>query len=286
MWGFTVLLNWQYSAKACGALGHVFQYCPLCNYVPEIQHNTVVNRKVQAHFANTDNLHKHVAAHLEALALLSLPWQNDMGGGSSSMDSPLEKRSTIKNAGVNGLDDVSLTFDDPPKLDPLADEANELNDLQPEVAAATSREAEWGFVPSIPYDGHSQDRVLQSLMRKHLASQVEELGMNHRIGRETEVPAQVELQTICDWISPMLFFAAHERISAARQEGTCDWFIQSPTFTDFIAHRWTAMWAVGIPRSGKTVLSSAIVDYLRRFSPSSPHRAAVAYAYCDYRMQD
>jgi hypothetical protein len=169
----------------------VFQHCPLCNYVPEIQQNTVVNRKAQAHFANTDNLHKHVAAHLEALALLSLPWQNDMGEGSSSMDSPLEKRSTLKNGAVKGLDDVSLTFDDPPKLDPLGDEQNELNNLlQPKVPAVISREAEWGFVPSLPYDGHSQDRVLQNLLRKHLASQVEKMGTGRKIEPETGVSTE------------------------------------------------------------------------------------------------
>jgi hypothetical protein len=172
----------------------VFQHCPLCNYVPEIQQNTAVNRKAQAQFAKTDNLHKHVAAHLEALALLSLPWQNDLGEGSSSMDSPLEKRSTLKDGGVDGLDDVSLAFDDPPKLDSLGDEQNELNNLLqhevPAVTAMTSREAEWGFVPSIPYDGHSQDRVLQNLLRKHLASQVEKLGMERKIERETGVSTE------------------------------------------------------------------------------------------------
>jgi hypothetical protein len=31
---------------------------------------------------------------------------------------------------------------------------------------------------------------------------------------------------------------------------------------------------------------SAIIDYLTRFTRSSPQRAAVAYAYCDYRMQE
>ncbi|KAE8395610.1 ankyrin repeat-containing domain protein [Aspergillus alliaceus] len=96
----------------------------------------------------------------------------------------------------------------------------------------------------------------------------------------------VELQTICDWISPMDFSAAQERILATRQEGTCDWFIQSPTVTDFIAHKGSVIWAVGIPGSGKTVLSSAIIDYLTRFTRLSPDRAAVAYAYCDYRMQE
>jgi hypothetical protein len=107
------------------------------------------------------------------------------------MDSPLEKRSTLKNGAVKGLDDVSLTFDDPPKLDPLGDEQNELNNLlQPKVPAVISREAEWGFVPSLPYDGHSQDRVLQNLLRKHLASQVEKMGTGRKIEPETGVSTE------------------------------------------------------------------------------------------------
>lgn len=31
---------------------------------------------------------------------------------------------------------------------------------------------------------------------------------------------------------------------------------------------------------------SAIIDYLKHFTPSLPHRAAIAYAYCDYRLQE
>ncbi|KAF7587418.1 hypothetical protein BBP40_007258 [Aspergillus hancockii] len=199
-----------------------------------------------------------------------------------------EKRSTFNNAGLNGLDEVSLNFDDPPNLERLEVEIQELKNIfETQATTFISREAEWGFVPSVPYDGHSQDRILQSLMRKYLSTHVEELGTKQEIDREIGVSStQVELQTICDWISPMDFIAKHERILTMRQKGTCEWFIQSQPVTDFIAHTGTVLWAVGIPGSGKTVLSSAIIDYLTHFTPSLPDRAAVAYAYCDHRMQE
>jgi len=156
----------------------VFEYCPLCNYVPEIQQTSVSDRRTPVYVEKANNLHKHVATHLEGLALFSLPWQNDVYETSSSMETQSkEKRSTLKNAGVSGLDVFSLKFDDPPKLELLGNEQQELETVsQSESTTDTSGESEWGFLPSIPYDDHSQDRILQSLIRKYLSTHVEELG--------------------------------------------------------------------------------------------------------------
>jgi hypothetical protein len=156
----------------------VFEYCPLCNYVPEIQQTSVGDRKTPVYVEKANKLYKHIATHLEGLALFSLPWQNDVDETSSSRETQSkEKKSTLQNAGVNGLDEISLNFDDPPKLELLEDEQQEHENVsQSEATTDTSRGLEWGYVPLIPYDGHSQDRILQSLIRKHLSTHVEELG--------------------------------------------------------------------------------------------------------------
>jgi hypothetical protein len=156
----------------------VFEYCPLCNYIPEIQQTSANDRRTPVYAEKANNLNKHIATHLEGLALFSLPWQNDVDETSSSRETQSkEKRSTIKNVGISGLDEISLSFDDPPKLELLEGTQQELENISlSEATTDTSSEPEWGFVPSIPYDGHSQDRILQGLIRKYLSTHVEELG--------------------------------------------------------------------------------------------------------------
>jgi hypothetical protein len=164
----------------------VFEYCPLCNYVPESQQTSASDQKKHIDIEKANNLHKHIATHLEGFALISLPWQNDANDTSSTGETQSkEKRSSLKNAGNNGLDDVSLSFDDPPKLEPLGGELQELQTIpQSEETTDASRQYEWGFMPSIPYDGYTEDPTLQSFIRKHLSTHVEEVGSKHSIDSE------------------------------------------------------------------------------------------------------
>lgn len=41
-----------------------------------------------------------------------------------------------------------------------------------------------------------------------------------------------ELQEIADWLSPLNFFATQNDVYARRQEGTGQWLLESPLFTD------------------------------------------------------
>jgi hypothetical protein len=166
----------------------LFEYCPLCNYVPESQQTFVGDQTTPIFIEKANNLHKHVATHLEGFALISLPWQNDENDANNSSrrgTQSKEKVSSLKNAGVGGLDDVSLNFDDPPKFELFVDEQQELGTVsQSEEAPGASEESEWGFMPSIPYGGHSEDRVLQSLIRKYLSSHPENQASNSSIDGE------------------------------------------------------------------------------------------------------
>jgi Cdc6-like AAA superfamily ATPase len=70
------------------------------------------------------------------------------------------------------------------------------------------------------------------------------------------------------------------------QEGTGQWFLQSP---EFLA--WTAgtaksrtLFCPGIPGAGKTLLAATVVHALRKRFPSD--ETAVACLYCNYRMHD
>lgn len=44
----------------------------------------------------------------------------------------------------------------------------------------------------------------------------------------------------------MNFAEKHAQVSAMRQEGTCEWFLESTVMTNFIAHTEKVVWATGI----------------------------------------
>lgn len=154
----------------------IFEYCPLCNYVPEIQQNIVVEVRKQAYVDKAKALHKHIATHLEELALFSLPWQDNLDENLPSDGTQSEEMSTLKHDGVGDLDEISLTFHDPPKkaIKELADELDVKD--SPDVIALSNApwELQWGFLPKLSYGGQSDDRTLQKFIRRQLSAQVEE----------------------------------------------------------------------------------------------------------------
>ncbi|KAJ7278167.1 hypothetical protein C8J57DRAFT_1576462 [Mycena rebaudengoi] len=80
------------------------------------------------------------------------------------------------------------------------------------------------------------------------------------------------------------FFQRHDDISCARQEGTGLWLLEEDKFTDWVSGAGAIFWCYGMPGAGKTVLSSAVVDYLREKSRSP--NVGVACAYLNHKETD
>ncbi|TVY85465.1 Ankyrin repeat and KH domain-containing protein [Lachnellula suecica] len=269
----------------------IFQHCPLCNYVPEIRQHIVteLENSVTLALEKEKDLHNHIATHLEALALFSLPWQDELGGAlSSKVTKSDENNSVLKQAEKDEFSGISLSFEDPPKIQDAESEESTAEHIPlPEVPADLPGELEWQFIPDLPYDGHSEDRTLQSFIRRQLSSSIEGLGPKSKEAGEVGIDSnRVELVKICDWLSPVLFKEKHESILSMRPGKINEWFLQSPEITRFIAQAGQILWAPGIPGSGKTLLSSTIIEYLQNFSLSRTLRTSVAYAYCDWREQN
>ncbi|KAJ7278197.1 ankyrin repeat domain-containing protein [Mycena rebaudengoi] len=112
--------------------------------------------------------------------------------------------------------------------------------------------------------------VSQQQQRKHECAETE-----HTAG---------ERKKIIEWISLLNFFQRHDDIFRARQEGTGLWLLKDTGFKDWVSKTGATLWCYGIPGAGKTVLSSAVVDYLREQSPSQ--RVGVACAYLNHKETD
>ncbi|KAJ7266734.1 ankyrin repeat domain-containing protein [Mycena rebaudengoi] len=104
----------------------------------------------------------------------------------------------------------------------------------------------------------------------------------HHERAETEHTAE-ERKKIIEWISLLNFFQRHDDISFARQEGMGIWLLEEAKFKDWVG-AGAIFWCYGMPGAGKTVLSSAVVDYLRE-KPPSPN-VGVACAYLNHKEMD
>ncbi|CAL8585027.1 hypothetical protein XPA_010607 [Xanthoria parietina] len=71
-------------------------------------------------------------------------------------------------------------------------------------------------------------------------------------------------QEILAWFSPLNFFSTQQDVLGRREDGTGQWLIESPTFQNWLSGSHPTLCCTGIPGAGKSILASAVVDYLRK----------------------
>jgi Cdc6-like AAA superfamily ATPase len=69
-----------------------------------------------------------------------------------------------------------------------------------------------------------------------------------------------------------------------RQQGTGQWFLNSPDFSAWVRGDIQTLFCPGIPGAGKTVLASIAIEHLR--SSQNGDESPVAFLYCNYRMRE
>ncbi|KAI8722515.1 hypothetical protein NCS52_00395500 [Fusarium sp. LHS14.1] len=88
-----------------------------------------------------------------------------------------------------------------------------------------------------------------------------------------------------DWLTPFDHASVQRKHFSKSLAGTCQWFLDSNNFHQWLDKTNQTLFCTGIPGAGKTVLTSIVVDYLQerfREEPSS----GFAYLYCEYERQD
>ncbi|KAJ5549109.1 hypothetical protein N7513_006343 [Penicillium frequentans] len=70
--------------------------------------------------------------------------------------------------------------------------------------------------------------------------------------------------TICEWLHAPDAAIDHNNICPKRHTGTGLWFIQSPSFQDWLVKRNSFLWINGFAGSGKSVLCSTAIQYMLR----------------------
>ena len=92
-------------------------------------------------------------------------------------------------------------------------------------------------------------------------------------------------QRIISWLSPLNFRQKQENVFADSCVDTGQWFLKSEQFRNWFNGRIKNLWCHGAPGSGKTVLSSIVVNHLLQ-SSSQDDQVGVAVVYCEWKQQN
>ena len=93
-----------------------------------------------------------------------------------------------------------------------------------------------------------------------------------------------QYRLITDWLSSTDFPAQQSDFISGRQEGTGQWFLRSPKFTNWLQEPKQDLFCPGIPGAGKTMIAAIVVDHL--WKDFEGKNVGIAYIYCNYKRQE
>ncbi|KAM0802314.1 hypothetical protein BDR22DRAFT_803268, partial [Usnea florida] len=88
-----------------------------------------------------------------------------------------------------------------------------------------------------------------------------------------------------DWLSPLNMYQKQQDTLSRRHGTTGSWLLNDSVFQNWIgsdeSHR--TLWCPGDPGTGKTVITSVVIDYLTNYYAGEDTK--IVYLYCDYKDQ-
>ncbi|KAI9367278.1 hypothetical protein BJX61DRAFT_538191 [Aspergillus egyptiacus] len=90
------------------------------------------------------------------------------------------------------------------------------------------------------------------------------------------------LEQFLEWLTPIRYAIHHRANLAKRHRGTGLWFLSSPAYRTWCTGDTQTLFCYGIPGSGKTVITAAVVEHLTT-DIQCAGSVAVAYLYLSYQ---
>ncbi|KAJ7125958.1 hypothetical protein C8R44DRAFT_780796 [Mycena epipterygia] len=91
-----------------------------------------------------------------------------------------------------------------------------------------------------------------------------------------------DLRAFSQWLSPLDFEAPQDNCFSKCAAGTGEWFITHSEFQRWVSGEVSLLWCPGKPGVGKTILSSRVIDHLRKTALQPG--VGVAYIFFDYNQ--
>lgn len=87
---------------------------------------------------------------------------------------------------------------------------------------------------------------------------------------------------ILEWISPIPFGKNHDNVKETRTPGTGEWLLQHRDYRDWEGKNSSVLfWLQGSPGTGKTYLTSSVIDRIQGALEEDPKDEGFAFFYCD-----
>ncbi|CAG8895583.1 unnamed protein product [Penicillium egyptiacum] len=106
----------------------------------------------------------------------------------------------------------------------------------------------------------------------------------HGIQTLTQRQENHERNKVLTWLSPVSPSLRQSEVFNSHQKGTGTWLLKTEAFQRWIGSQEQVLFCPGIPGSGKTVLSSIVIDHIEQTFPNQDD-VVIAYLFCDYRQQ-
>ncbi|KAI0024278.1 hypothetical protein F4780DRAFT_655506 [Xylariomycetidae sp. FL0641] len=87
------------------------------------------------------------------------------------------------------------------------------------------------------------------------------------------------------WLSPLDFQTKQNETLSRRQPGTCQWFLDSKEYREWLDATGKTLFCPGIPGAGKTVLASTVINDISFRFEHEP-RVVVLFLFFDYQRED
>jgi Cdc6-like AAA superfamily ATPase len=104
-----------------------------------------------------------------------------------------------------------------------------------------------------------------------------------RLERQLE-QQDAKLREVQKWLSPINCANAHRAARKACLDGTGSWMLQHRIWTNWLVAESSFLWLYGIPGSGKTVLTSTLLEDC--YGQESTKSSMITFFYCDFREKD
>ncbi|KAI0512690.1 hypothetical protein F5B22DRAFT_648539 [Xylaria bambusicola] len=126
------------------------------------------------------------------------------------------------------------------------------------------------------------DARFESQLNGLLKLNVPVLRIDKNIEKVLQQLESEKLTRILTWISPIKFQLHHNIVSELRTKGTCDWLLQCSKFGQWSsATSSMTLWLQGFPGSGKTFLTSRVIEEIETTLGGKDNDECFAFFYCN-----
>jgi hypothetical protein len=145
-----------------------------------------------------------------------------------------------------------------------------------------------------PFEGGKLEELLKSLERHKSTLRtalnadvaVTKIATNdavNKIGTQIEdLKASEERKQIAEWLRGADPSTNHNSARKKHEPGTGDWLLNMKEFEDWRDGDGGVLWLHGIPGAGKTILSSTVVEHVKKTQIEGEPHARIAYYYFDF----